>query len=618
MKTIRLTMTQAIVRYLSSQYIETDEGVQPIFAGVFAIFGHGNVAGIGQALTECQDQLPTYRGHSEQGMVHSAIAYAKANNRQRMMACTSSIGPGATNMVTAAALAHVNRLPVLLLPGDYFASRTPDPVLQQLEDFSDPTVSVNDCFKPVSRYFDRIMRPEQIINSLPVAMQTLLDPENCGPVTISLPQDVQAEAFDYPEEFFKHRVHTIRKIKIDEDELVQAVEILKNSKKPLIISGGGVHYADACNTLQEFSKKYKIPVAETSAGKGALAWNHPGYVGAIGVTGSNAANNLARQADTVLAIGTRLNDFISGSRALFSDKKLVQLNVARFDTIKHNAYSLWGDAKLGIEKLDEQLDNWAASKDWFQESEIEASNWNDYYEDITSINNPSDKADDLPTDAQVLGEVKRNGEASDIVVCAAGSLPGELHKLWRTEQIGGYHSEYGFSCMGYEIAGGLGVKMAQPDREVIVLVGDGSYLMLNSELATSVMLGQKIIAVVLDNRGFSCINRLQNATGNRSFNNLLKDCNSADDGYPEINFALHAKSLGAHSEHVEDITELAAALKRARASSKSYVISIVTDSHKISPEGGCWWEVAVPQVSSNEKGDEVLSAYKKSKTNQPY
>ena len=277
-------------------------------------------------------------------------------------------------------------------------------------------------------------------------------------------------------------------------------KILKNSKKPLIIAGGGVHYASACNTLQEFSKKYKIPVAETSAGKGALAWNHPGYVGAIGVTGSNAANNLARQADTVLAIGTRLNDFISGSRALFSDKKLVQLNVARFDAIKHNAYALWGDAKLGIDKLDEQLDDWKASNDWFQESEIEASNWNDYYEKITSINNPSDKADDLPTDAQVLGEVKRNGEASDIVVCAAGSLPGELHKLWRTEQIGGYHSEYGFSCMGYEIAGGLGVKIAQPEREVIVLVGDGSYLMLNSELATSVMLGQKIIAVVLEIR----------------------------------------------------------------------------------------------------------------------
>ena len=618
MKTIRLTMTQAIVKYLSSQFIETEEGIQPIFAGVFAIFGHGNVAGIGQALNECQDKLPTYRGHSEQGMVHSAIAYAKANNRQRMMACTSSIGPGATNMVTAAALAHVNRLPVLLLPGDYFASRTPDPVLQQLEDFSDPTVSVNDCFRPVSRYFDRIMRPEQIINSLPVAIQTLLDPENCGPVTLSLPQDVQAEAFDYPEAFFKKRTHKIRKIKVDDDELNRAVDILKNSKKPLIIAGGGVHYAKACDVLKAFSKKYQIPVAETSAGKGAVTWDHPGYVGAIGVTGSSAANNLAREADTVLAIGTRLNDFISGSRALFSDKTLIQLNVARFDTIKHNAFSLWGDAKLGISNLDECLNEWKVSENWFKEAEAEASNWNNYYDDITSINSSSAAEGSLPTDAQVLGEVKRNGEASDIVVCAAGSLPGELHKLWRTEQTGGYHSEYGFSCMGYEIAGGLGVKMAEPDREVIVLVGDGSYLMLNSELATSIMLGHKIIAVILDNRGFSCINRLQNATGNTSFNNLLKDCKSIDDGHPEINFAMHAQSLGANSEHVETIDDLAAALNRARSSTKSYVISLVTDSHKISPEGGCWWEVAVPEVSSNEKSEQILSSYKESKTKQPY
>jgi 3D-(3,5/4)-trihydroxycyclohexane-1,2-dione acylhydrolase (decyclizing) len=618
MKTIKLTMTQAIVKYLSSQFVETDDGLQPIFAGVFAIFGHGNVAGMGQALSDYQDTLPTYRGHSEQGIVHTAIAYAKANNRQRMMACTSSIGPGATNMVTAAALAHVNRLPVLLLPGDYFASRTPDPVLQQLEDFSDPTVSVNDCFKPVSRYFDRIMRPEQIINSLPVAIQTLLDPENCGPVTLSLPQDVQAEAFDYPEDFFKKRTHAIRKINIDEDELIRAVEILKQSKKPLIIAGGGVHYAQACSALQKFSKKYQIPVAETSAGKGAIAWNHSCYVGAIGVTGSNAANNLAREADTVLAIGTRLNDFISGSRALFSDKTLVQLNVARFDSIKHNAFSLWGDAKLGINKLDEQLSEWKASDKWLEKAEKEALNWNKYYEDITSIDSSSDTKEILPTDAQVLGEVKRNGDASDIVVCAAGSLPGELHKLWRTEQIGGYHAEYGYSCMGYEIAGGLGVKMAEPEREVIVLVGDGSYLMLNSELATSVMLGKKIIAVLLDNRGFSCINRLQNATGNRSFNNLLKDCESVDGGHPEINFALHAKSLGANSEHVENINDLASALKRARESNKSYLISLVTDSHKISPEGGCWWEVAVPEVSSNEKGKQILSSYKKSKTKQPY
>ncbi len=618
MKTIRLTMAQAVVKYLSAQHIKIDDEVQPIFAGVFAIFGHGNVAGMGQALEEQQKHLPTFRAHSEQGMVHAAIAYAKANKRQRMMACTSSIGPGATNMITSAALAHVNRLPVLLLPGDFFASRTPDPVLQQLEDFSDPTISVNDCFKPVSRYFDRIMRPEQIINSLPVAMQTLLDPENCGPVTLSLPQDVQAEAFDYPEEFFIKRTHSIRQIALDNMELTRAVEALLQSKKPFIVAGGGVHYAKACETLQKFAEKYQIPVAETQAGKGSLAWNHPCYVGAIGVTGSNAANKLAQQADVVLAIGTRLNDFTSGSRALFANKTLLQLNVARFDAIKHNALSLWGDAKLGIKKLDKQLSTWKAPQAWLDLAQKEIAKWNNYYDQITSISNSSNSENILPTDAQVLGEVKRHGAASDIILCAAGSLPGELHKLWRTEQVGGYHAEYGFSCMGYEIAGGLGVKMAMPNREVIVLVGDGSYLMLNSELATSVMLGHKIIVVVLDNRGFSCINRLQNATGNPSFNNLLKDCQSDDDGHPEVNFAQHAKSLGANSEKVESIQELASALNRARLSSKSYLISLVTDSHKISPEGGCWWDVAVPEVSSNADGDKIYQAYKKAKTKQPY
>ncbi|MDP7553288.1 MAG: 3D-(3,5/4)-trihydroxycyclohexane-1,2-dione acylhydrolase (decyclizing) [Candidatus Thioglobus sp.] len=618
MKTIRLTMAQAVVKYLSAQHIKIDDEVQPIFAGVFAIFGHGNVAGMGQALEEQQKHLPTLRAHSEQGMVHAAIAYAKANKRQRMMACTSSIGPGATNMITAAALAHVNRLPVLLLPGDFFASRTPDPVLQQLEDFSNPTISVNDCFKTVSRYFDRIMRPEQIINSLPVAMQTLLDPENCGPVTLSLPQDVQAEAFDYPEEFFIKRTHSIRQIALDNAELTRAVEALLQSKKPLIVAGGGVHYAKACEALQKFAGKYQIPVAETQAGKGSLAWDHPCYVGAIGVTGSNAANNLAQQADVVLAIGTRLQDFTTGSRTLFANTTLLQLNVSRFDAIKHSALSLLGDAKLGIMQLDKHLSTWKAPRSWFDLGQKEIAKWNSYYDQITSISDLSNTENILPTDAQVLGEVKRHGTVSDIVLCAAGSLPGELHKLWRTEQVGGYHAEYGFSCMGYEIAGGLGVKMAEPEREVIVLVGDGSYLMLNSELATSVMLGHKIIVIVLDNRGFSCINRLQNATGNRSFNNLLKDCQSVDDGHPEINFAMHAKALGANSEQVNSIQELESALVRAQSSSKSYVISLVTDSHKISPEGGCWWEVAVPEVSSNIKGKEVLKSYKESKTKQPY
>ena len=613
-------MAQAVIKFLSAQHINIDNEIQPIFAGVFAIFGHGNVAGLGQALDQYQDQLPTFRAHNEQGMVHAAVAYAKANARQRMMVCTSSIGPGATNMLTAAALAHVNRLPVLLLPGDYFASRTPDPVLQQLENFSDPTISVNDCFKTVSRYFDRIMRPEQIINSLPVAIQTLLDPEHCGPVTLSLPQDVQAEAFDYPDEFFAKRVHTIRQIAFDKTELDRAITVLLKAKKPLIIAGGGVHYAKATETLQQFSEQHNIPVAETQAGKGALSWDHPNYVGAIGVTGSDAANNMAQQADVILAIGTRLQDFTTGSRTLFANKKLklLQLNVGRFDAIKHNALPLCGDAKLGILQLGKHLSTWKAPEKWLAFGQKEIATWNEYYDEITAINNPSNTQNNLPTDAQVLGEIKRHGKPSDIIVCAAGGLPGEMHKLWRTEQVGGYHVEYGYSCMGYEIAGGLGVKMAEPSREVIVVVGDGSYLMLNSELAISVMLGHKIIVIVLDNRGFACINRLQNATGNRSFNNLLKDCQSVDDGHPEINFAMHAKALGAESEKINNIEELAAALDRARSSSKSYLICLDTDSHEISPKGGSWWDVAVAEVSPNAKSGSIYQSYQSAKTKQPY
>jgi len=620
MKTIKLTMAQAVVKYLSAQYINIDDEIQLVFAGVFAIFGHGNVASLGQALEQNQSKLATFRAHTEQGMVHAAVAYAKANKRQRMMICTSSIGPGATNMLTAVALAHVNRLPVLLLPSDYFASRAPDPVLQQLESFSDPTLSVNDCFKPISRYFDRIMRAEQIINSLPVAMQTLLDPEYCGPVTLSLPQDVQAEAFDYPEEFFAKRIHYIRQAPLNNRELEQAVGVLLQSKKPLIIAGGGVHYAKACETLQQFSKKYNMPVAETQAGKGSLAWNHPNYVGAIGVTGSSAANDMAQQADVVLAIGTRLQDFTTGSRVLFTRKKtkLLQLNVGHFDSIKHNALSLCADAKLGILQLDQALSGWKVEKKWLALAQRKIATWHSYYDQITSIDSPTSAMDSLPTDAQVLGQIKRYGKASDIIVCAAGGLPGELHKLWRTEQVGGYHVEYGYSCMGYEIAGGLGVKMAEPEREVIVVVGDGSYLMLNSELASSVMLGYKIIVIVLDNRGFACINRLQNATGNRSFNNLLKDCPSIDYEHSEVNFALHAKALGAESEKINNIRELKAALNRARLSPKSYLISLLTDSHKASSKGGFWWDVAVSEVPFDANSKNIYQTYKKAKTKQPY
>lgn len=617
--TIRLTMAQALVRYLAAQHIEYEGKVTPLFAGVFAIFGHGNVAGLGEALYSIREQLPTLRAHNEQGMAHAAIAFAKATNRQRMMACTTSIGPGATNMVTAAALAHVNRLPVLLLPGDIFANRTPDPVLQQIEYFSDPTISANDCFKPVSRYFDRIMRPEQLITSLPVALQTLLDPVNCGPVTLALPQDVQAEAYDYPVTLFDTRIHKQRRPAPDIAELHSAIEVLQHAQQPLIIAGGGVHYSLATSTLQQFAEQHQIPVAETQAGKGALAWNHPCYVGAIGVTGSSTANQLAEQADVILAVGTRLQDFTTASRTLFEQNgaKLIQLNTALFDAIKHYAQALICDAKVGLECLAQGLGTWQASSNWLQQAQQAAAQWNNYYEQVTSATKAPITQTGLPSDAQVLGAIKRIGQASDIIVCAAGGLPGELHKLWHTDQANGYHVEYGYSCMGYEIAGGLGVKMAQPQREVIVVVGDGSYLMLNSELATSVMLGHKIIVVVLDNRGFACINRLQNATGGASFNNLLQHCQTVVEGAPDIDFAGHARALGAKSESVAGITELEAALVRARQAQSTYVIALKTDPYMTS-QGGYWWDVAVPEVSERELVINAHAAYIAAKTKQPY
>ncbi|WP_020396842.1 3D-(3,5/4)-trihydroxycyclohexane-1,2-dione acylhydrolase (decyclizing) [Thiolinea disciformis] len=619
MTTLRLTMAQALVRSLTAQYIDVNGHLQPLFAGVFAIFGHGNVAGMGEALYQYRDTLPTLRAHNEQGMAHAAIAYAKAHNRQRMMACTTSIGPGATNMVTAAALAHVNRLPVLLLPGDIFANRTPDPVLQQVECFSDPTISANDCFRPVSRYFDRISRPEQLITSLPVAIQTLTDPENCGPVTLALPQDVQAEAYDYPESFFAKRVHYLRRPPADARELVQVMTTIKSAKKPLIIAGGGVLYSQATQELKDFAESFNFPVAETQAGKGALAWNHPNYVGSIGVTGSSAANKLAQEADVVVAMGTRLQDFTTASRTLFGnpDVKLIQLNVAKFDAIKHNAQSLIADVKTGLQQLQHGLVAWQAPHAWLEQGQRAVAEWNAYYDSATARSLSTPTRTGLPSDAQVLGAVKRTGQASDIIVCAAGGLPGELHKLWRTEQPNAYHLEYGFSCMGYEIAGGLGVKMAQPQREVIVVVGDGSYLMLNSELATSVMLGYKIIVVVLDNRGYGCINRLQQATGNAPFNNLLENCVAVAEGAPKIDFAGHARALGALAESVSGIQELEAALMRARAASKSYVIALDTDPFMTSA-GGYWWDVAVPEVSPREPVQIAHEKYVTAKQKQTY
>lgn len=613
MSTIRLTMAQALVKYLAAQRIEHEGAEVALFEGVFAIFGHGNVAGLGEALYHAQDDLPTFRAHNEQTMAHAAIAFAKANGRRRMMAATSSIGPGATNMVTAAGLAHANRLPILLLPGDTFATRAPDPVLQQLEHFGDPTITVNDCFRPVSRYFDRITRPEQLMTSLPQALAMLLDPEHCGPATLALPQDVQTFAYDYPLSFFAPRVHRIRRPQPDPRELEEATAALLGAERPLIIAGGGVHYAAACERLADFARVHGVPVAETQAGKGALAGDHPGAVGAIGVTGSAAANRLAEQADVILAVGTRLQDFTTGSRALFErdDLTLVGLNVGRFDSLKHHALPLTADAGDGLTQLADGLVDWQAGDAWREQVGSLKRDWDEIVTRVTS-----DEGRDLPTDAQVIGAVNRQAGEEGTVVCAAGGLPGELHKLWQCAGPGSYHVEYGYSCMGYEIAGGLGVKMARPEREVFVMVGDGSYLMHNSELATSVMLGHKLIVVVLDNRGFGCINRLQQASGGAGFNNLLDDCRTVPEGAPKTDFAAHARALGCVSESVSGIAGLEQALQRARQSSTTYVIALDTDPLPSTDEGGAWWEVAVPEVSERPQVQDAYRGYLDAKQRQ--
>jgi len=590
---VRMTMAEAVVRFLAAQEIDD----APLFAGMWAIFGHGNVAGLGPALHAARRKLPTLRAHNEQAMAHAAIAFAKAHARRRMMACTTSIGPGASNMVTAAAVAHVNRLPVLFLPGDVFASRRPDPVLQQLEAFGDPTASVNDCFRPVSRYFDRITRPEQILVSLPAALRVLLDPAECGPATLALPQDVQTEACDYPAEFFRRRVHRIRKPLPDGVELALAVQLLKKSKKPLLVAGGGVKYALAEKRLAAFAEEHGLPVAETQAGKGSLAWDHACNAGAIGVTGSQAANSLAARADLVLAVGTRLADFATGSRALFAEAKLVQLNVGAFDAAKHGAAALVADADAGLEALGRGLRGWRAPAAWTGQAARLSRAWNRQVERITA------PARGKPTDAQVLGVMNSLLKENSIVVCAAGGLPGELHKLWRASDSAGYHVEYGYSCMGYEIAGGLGVKLAHPKREVCVLVGDGSYLMLNSEIATSVALGAKLLIVLLDNRGFGCIERLQAATGGASFNNLL----GAD--APRVDFVAHARSLGAQAERVEGLSALESAVKRAMKARKTSVIVIETDPRRGTAEGGAWWDVAVTAVPRSSSQSKARKAY---------
>ena len=604
MGTIRLTAAQAMVRFLGAQATEVDGATVPLFAGCWAIFGHGNVSGMGEALHGARDAFPTFRAHNEQGMAHAAIAFAKASRRRRMMACTSSIGPGATNMVTACALAHVNRLPVLLIPGDVFASRTPDPVLQQVESFGDGTVSANDCFRPVSRYFDRITRPEQIMPALERALAVLTDPADCGPVTLSFCQDVQAEAHDYPESFFATRLRRIRRPAPDANELAAAAAALRDARRPVIVAGGGVLYAGAERRLAAFAEAHGIPVVETQAGKSTLPDTHPHCMGAVGVTGTGAANALVAEADLLVAVGTRLADFTTGSTSLIggTPARVLMLNVQAFDAGKLGALPLVADALVGLDALDAALGDARAPAAWAGRMAREKAAWGDTAAGFTG---PTDAA--LPSDAQVIGAVQRAGRPTDVVVCAAGGLPGELHKLWKTGDALGYHIEYGYSCMGYEIAGGLGVKMALPDREVIVMVGDGSYLMLNSEIATSVMLGLKLTVVLLDNGGYGCINRLQQACGGAPFNNLLAD--SRHVALPPIDFVAHARSLGAEARKVSSVAELEEAVTAARAGRVTQLILIDTDAGPSTGAGGHWWDVAVPEVSVRDEVGAARARY---------
>jgi 3D-(3,5/4)-trihydroxycyclohexane-1,2-dione acylhydrolase (decyclizing) len=599
----RLTVAQALVRAMAAQWTELGGERRRVFAGVWAIFGHGNVAALGEALYAVRGVLPTLRAHNEQAMGHAAVAFAKASLRRRMMACTTSIGPGATNLVTAAAVAHVNRLPLLLLPGDVFATRTPDPVLQQLEDFGDGLVTVNDCLRPVSRYFDRITRPEQLPSAFDRAMQVLTDPAACGPVTLALCQDVQAEACRWPASLFDERVWHVRRPPPDTEELARAAQVLRGARRPLVICGGGVLYSEAHAALGEFCGRHGLPCGETQAGKSALPASHPLNLGGIGVTGTSAANALAAETDVILAVGTRLQDFTTGSATLFAapDHRIIALNIQLFDAGKHGAMPLIADAREGLRQLSAALEGWRAPATWIERAQAEVSRWRQAAEVFTQAGKAR-----LPSDAQVIGAVQRAAHATDIIVGAAGGLPGELHKHWQAERAGGYHLEYGYSCMGYEIAGALGVKLAQPAREVIVMVGDGSYLMLNSEIASSVRLGLKLIVVLLDNGGFGCIERLQRSTGNASFNNLRSSVADIDDG---LDFVAHARSLGAHATRVAGLAELERALAAARSSDRTSVLVIETDPAAATTQGGHWWDVPIPQVSDRVEVREAHERY---------
>jgi len=607
--TIRLTMAQSLVRYLCNQFTIVDGDKVQLFPAVFAIFGHGNVTCLAEALEAAKGQLPTWRGQNEQSMALAAIGFAKAKRRRQIMVAATSIGPGALNMITAAGVAHSNRLPVLLLSGDTFVNRRPDPVMQQVEHFGDPTINVNDAFKAVTRYWDRIVHPEQIISSLPQAVGILLDPADCGPAFIALPQDVQEMAWDYPQAFFEPKVNAVPRPRPDRDRLAEAVRVLRRATRPLIISGGGVRYSGAEKALADFAERRGIPLAETIAGKGAVTHYHPAHVGPIGIVGSTSANALAGEADVVLAVGTRLMDFTTGSWSAFApDAKFVSINAARWDATKHCALAVVGDALETVQELDAALGDWRADKSWTDSGAAEFAQWNALLDGFQKPTN-----DPVPSYAQVVGVVNAKAGDSDLLITAAGGLPGEVMKNWRVKQPNTFDCEFGFSCMGYEIAAGWGAAMADPARTPIVMVGDGTYMMMNSDIYSSVLSGYKMVVVVCDNGGYAVINRLQNAKGGASFNNLIKDCRVKEPF--AVDFAKHAESMGALTRHVESLTELGQALEWAKTTDRTTVITIVSDGFTWTP-GDAWWDVGVPAVSDRAEVRDAHAAQKEGRQRQ--
>ena len=597
----RLTTAQAMVKWFCAQEVETGSGIKPLFPAVFGIFGHGNVTCLAEALERVQDQMPTYRGQNEQGMALAGVAYARAKRGEQICIATSSVGPGATNMVTAAAVAMANRLPLLILSGDTFQNRRNDPVLQQVENFGDPTVTVNDCFKPVVRYWDRITHPEQLLSMLPQAVQIMLNPATRGPAFLGMPQDIQAQAHDFPTSFFKKKVWRIPRDRADEVTLAEAANLLKTAKKPLIIAGGGVLFSRAEELLNDFAARRGIPVAETTAGKTSVLDSHEHGVGLTGPTGTSAANALAKDADVVLVIGSRLQDFTTGSWSCFQDAgvKFIAINTAAWDAHKHGALALVGDAKVTLGELDAAMGEWSAPTARMDQAKAEMAEWRTYLAERRKPTN------DTPRYSEVVGAVWEDALPQDRVLTAAGGLPGELNKGWLAKSHGSYDCEYGFSCMGYETSGGWGAAMAKAEEddggELIVFVGDGSYMMMNSDIYASVLSGHKMIVVVCDNGGYAVINRLQNFKGGESFNNLIKDCKLGEGVEPFTpNFADHAAAMGAIAYDVETIAELKDAFAKARQADRTVIISTRVQSHDWTG-GDSWWDVGVPEVSPRKQ-----------------